>query len=251
MFRNKFIKAMLSLFILLGTIATAQGAKSVFIISSHGASEAQAFATQMQIFSTSDNQFDPGVDNQGWWSTTMSNYDENDNYSAGMDTQGNNPRNFFTFDLSALSLPVISATLELQRYEYWSTADSETYGLFDVSTDAVTLNNNVGTSTPIFEDLGTGTSYGEFEIFAEGLPEDILSFELNAAALADIDAAAGGWFSIGGVLLSPGSPVGDGTERLFGRSTGAGTQRLVVEVIPEPTTVVLLALGSLMLRKRK
>ena len=34
---------------------------------------------EILIFSTSDSQFDPGVDNQGWWSDTASNYDENDN----------------------------------------------------------------------------------------------------------------------------------------------------------------------------
>ena len=213
--------------------------------------QASAFGEYIQIFSTSDNQFDPGVDNQGWWSDTMSNEFITDNYAIGINPEGHKNRNYFTFDLSSLSLPVISATLELTRFNYWSTAESETLGLFDVSTNADTLNNKNGINALIYEDLGSGASYGEFEIFAEGLPEDILSFELNAAAIADIDASAGGWFSIGGSLLSFGSPVGDGTELLFGSSQYGGVQQLVVEVIPEPATVVLLALGSLMLRKRK
>jgi len=131
-----------------------------------------------------------------------------------------------------------------------SSAESETFGLFDVSTDAVTLNNNVGTSLSIYDDLGSGVSYGEFEILSEGLSTDVLSFELNAAAIADINAGKGGWFSIGGALLSFGSPVGSGTEGLFGSSEDGGVQRLVLEVIPEPGTLFLFGIGVLLVRMR-
>jgi len=203
---------------------------------------------EILIFDTSDSQFDAGVDNQGWWSDTRETRDDNDNYVTGIVFDGDH-RSFFTFDFSSLSLPVISATLELTRFEYWSTAESETLGLFDVSTDAVTLNNNVETSSSIYDDLGSGESYGEFEVLSDGLETDVLSFQLNAAAIADINAGKGGWFSIGGSLLSPGSPFGDG-EVLFSRSNGSGEQRLVLDVVPEPTTFALFVLGGLLLRKR-
>ncbi len=206
---------------------------------------------EILVFNTSDSQFDAGVDNQGWWSDTRESRDENDNYATGITPYEEIAHNFFTFDLSSLALPVISATLELTRFNYLSSAESETFGLFDVSTDAITLNNNVGINLTIYDDLGTGISYGQFEIFSDGLETDILSFELNAAAIADIDAAGGGWFSIGGDLLSLGSPVGDGTELLFGSSIDGGVQRLVLEVIPEPATLVLVGLGSLFLKRRK
>lgn len=205
---------------------------------------------EILIFNTSDSQFDPGVDNQGYWSDTLSNYDENDNYATGINPFGDLSRNFFTFALSSLTLPVISARLELTHFYYDSTAESETFGLFDVSTDAVTLNNNVGSSTSIYDDLGSGVSYGEFEVLSDGLETDVLSFQLNSAALADINVAKGGWFSIGGALLSFGSPVGDGTESIFGSSQDGGVQRLVVEVIPEPDTLLLIGLGGLLLRRR-
>ena len=204
---------------------------------------------EILIFDTSDSQFDVGVDNQGWWSDTRVNSDDHDGYITGIVFDGDH-RSFFTFDLASLSLPVVSATLELRRFDYWSTAPSETLGLFDVSTDAVTLNNNVGTSESIYNDLGSGVSYVEFEILSEGLSTDVLSFELNAAALTDINAAKGGWFSIGGALLSPGSPMPDGTELLFGVSQDGGPQRLIVEVIPEPNTLLLIGLGGLLLRRR-
>ena len=212
-----------------------------------GAGSAQC---EILIFDTSDSQFDAGVHNQGWWSDALPSYDENDNYIIGIGFSGYLFRNFFTFDLSSLSIPVISATLELTRFEYVSTAESETFGLFDVSTDAVTLNDNVGINLAIYDDLGSGISYGEFEVSSEGLETDVLSFQLNAAAIGDINAAKGGWFSIGGALLSPGSPVGDGTELLFGYSQDGGVQRLVLEVVPEPTTLSLVGAGALLLRIR-
>lgn len=40
----------------------------------------------------------------------------------------------------------------------------ETYALFDVSTDAATLNQNEGLNAAIFADLGSGTSYGAFDV---------------------------------------------------------------------------------------
>ena len=205
---------------------------------------------EILIFDTSDSQFDTGVDNQGWWSDTRINSDDHDGYITGIAADGDH-RSFFTFDLSSLSLPVISATLELTRFEYWSTAESETLGLFDVSTDAVTLNNNVGTNESVYNDLGTGVSYGEFEILREELSTDVLSFNLNAEAIFDINAAMGGWFSVGGSLLSPGSPMPDGTELLFGVSQYDRVQQLIVEVIPEPGTLFLLGLGGLFVRKRR
>jgi len=205
---------------------------------------------EILIFDTSDSQFDAGVDNQGWWSDTRESRDENDSYAIGISPDEEIFHNFFTFDLSSLAYPVLSATLELTRFMYASSADSEVLGLFDVSTDAVNLNNNTAINLTIFNDLGTGASYGEFDILSEGLETDILTFELNASAIGDINAAMGGWFSIGGTLLSPGSPVGDGTEGVFGTSNGSGVQRLVLEVVPEPTTILSLGLGTLLLRRR-
>ena len=206
---------------------------------------------EILVFNTSDSQFDAGVDNQGWWSDTRESHDDNDNYATGISPDEETFRSFFTFDLSSVYLPVASARLELTRFEYWSTAESETLGLFDVSTDAAILNDNVGMNLAIYGDLGSGASYGQFEIFSEGLETDILTFELNTAAIGDINAARGGWFSIGGALLSPGSPMPDGTEVVFSRSNGSGEQRLVLEVVPEPTTFALFVLGGLLVKRRK
>lgn len=203
------------------------------------------------IFNTSDNQFTPGENNQGWWSDTLSNENITDNYSTGINSENDITCNYFTFDLSSLSLTVTSATLQLRRYEYLSIAESETFGLFDVSTDVSILNNKNGVSSIIYNDLCSGNSYGEFEISINGTSTDILNFDLNQTTVSDINSSAGGWFSIGGSLLSiDGSMVGSGTEGLFGFShEGEGIQRLVVEVIPEPTSISLFGLIGMIIVK--
>jgi hypothetical protein len=183
------------------------------------------------VFDTSDNQFDAGVDNQGWWSGTRVASDTNANYAAGRDHNAHVLRNFFTFDLSSLAETAVSVTLQVRRYNYASATNqpSQTIEFFDVSTDAATLNNNVATSAAIFDDLGTGKSYGAFVVSQTGGSVDVLNFSLNADAVADINAAAGGWFSIGGTNVSIGAA---GRELLFESSSGLDVQRLVVETAP-------------------
>jgi hypothetical protein len=181
------------------------------------------------FFNTSDSQFLNGTKNQGWWSTTIPNMNINDNYFVGA-VETNILRNFFTFDLSPLNQNVVGATLELTRF--MSSGDpEETIGFFDVSTDAVTLNNNTGTSASIFNDLGTGKSYGEFDVPPSGSVTDVFSFMLNANAIADINAARGGFFSIGGSLLSI-NRLGMYNEFFFASTKMTGIQRLILNTAP-------------------
>ena len=162
-------------------------------------------------FNTSDGQFTPGVDNQGWWSATASNVNTSDNYFTGERDDGAVLRSFFTFNLASLDLAgqtVVAAALELVRYTYDSTDASETIALFDVSTPAATLNNNSGVSAAIFNDLGSGKNYGAFPVNDYAASSALtLTFALNAGALADITAAAGGFFSVGGAFAMRGDTL--------------------------------------------
>jgi hypothetical protein len=188
-------------------------------------------AQTQQVFNTSDSRFNPSYDNHGWHSATRQrlyfpNYIVGSSFSHYFN-------NFFTFDLSTLNGIAVSATLEIRRFGSSNTNEAvETYELFDVTTDAATLNNTAGPSPSMFTDLGSGVSYGSFEVPGSGLPDDILIFPLNAAAINDINAAKGGFFSIGGTLTS-----NDGNDYITGSSDNTGIQRLVVMSVHPPTAV--------------
>ena len=162
------------------------------------------------ILSTAYSEFDIGVFNQGWWSwdeTRRSNTDDNTNYAAGGITN-----NFFTFDISGISSPVTSAVFNVTRavgisdkgYTYFE------YNMFDVITDAATLNSNNGVSQAIYDDLGSGVHYGSFDITVAGDPSEILMLELNEGFISDINASILGtdqYFSIGGQRSLPAVPI--------------------------------------------
>src|SRR5262249_12747331 len=195
-------------------------------------------------FNTSDSPFDAGLRNHGWWSATLANTNT-DVYSVGRLSSGDVLRDFFTFNLASLTEQATGATLLLTR-NLGSGNATQTLNLFDVSTPAATLNANTGTSATIFADLGSGTSYGTFTVTNSGPLTEVLSFTLNAAAVADINAAAGGFFSIGGAL----DPItGTGAQVLFGASGGQrGTQQLVLTTgggqgVPEPATIIVFGTG--------
>ncbi|MBA3551922.1 MAG: hypothetical protein H0W27_03495 [Actinobacteria bacterium] len=179
-----------------------------------------------QVFHTSDSQFLPGTDNQGWWSPTEDNYSANDNYIVGQH-DGDDFRNFFTFDVSSLSGTAVSATLRLSCYRPpFPPNASHIYALSRVETPARELNRNKGTSADIWQDLGDG-GYGAHSVTESDCPSHAaaLDLPLNDAAVTDINAARH-WFSIGGFLTT--SP--EITEQfLFGRSSGMGIQALVVQ----------------------
>lgn len=194
--------------------------------------------------STADNEINSESPNQGWWNATLSNYIGNSNYIVGNGIGGPQEfRDFFTFDLSALTgQTVTSATLEVQRYN----GGDATLGLFDVSTNAIILNTLGAANAAVFADLGTGNSYGTF-VVGTGDPADILGFSLNAAAITDINAAIGGFFSIGGAMQA-----GPGNE-LFATSNGGTPEFLVVTtttITPEPNAKLLFACGLAVLAGR-
>lgn len=189
-------------------------------------------ATSLEFF-TSHSPFNPGTANQGWWTDAPGAFTSNSaNYFTGTTPvygSSSDPmhhRSFFTFDLSLLQSVATGATLSLQYCKYLGDDPFETVELFDVSTDAAALNSLIkGTNAAFYSDLGTGTSYGIFDVFPGGAYTDILNFTLNSDGLADLNASGSGFFSIGAALQTIGGP----NEALFSES-GSWSALLTVEV---------------------
>lgn len=198
---------------------------------------AVAADTRRVRLSTSDSQFDRGVDNQGWWATSFRASDRNSNYFVGAclpeSDCTNGPdverlRNFFTFDLAAVERRVVGATLVLRRYRGDGNF-TERLGLFDVRTPARQLNDNRGVNVTIYRDLGRGDAYGRFLLPTDGDRDGLVRMRLNRAAVRDINQSRGGFFSVGGSLQSV-SPDGPAEQHLFGFSRSRGAQDLVLHV---------------------
>ncbi len=153
-------------------------------------------------FDTSQSLLGPTL-NQGWWSATAVNDTGNDNIIVGnVDVLLYN--DFFTFRLDGVMDTVVSATLRIHDVGSGAGPFPVTYSLWDVSTAAATVNANDGTSAAIYTDLGSGVNYAAGVLGANpASPYDVV---LNAAAIADINAAAGGYFSIGGTLTASDVP---------------------------------------------
>src|SRR5262245_30185336 len=112
------------------------------------------------------------------------------NYAAGWYT-GSVPdmvevRDYFIFDLAPVSGTIVSAFLRLSTAPpgfiiYGSSDPSETYTLFDVSTDLGPLSDgSAGDSA--FDDLGSGVSYGGATVTS--VLGAIVDIPLNAAGIA-------------------------------------------------------------------
>jgi len=162
-------------------------------------------------------------------------------------------RSFFLFDIpTTLSGTIVSAALTLRLGSGASDTGTETFTLFDVSTDLASL--IAGTAgTDAFADLGGGVSFGSVDIAPVGFSFDLVGIDLNAAALAAIQF--GQTFALGGAITSL---AGVGEEYLFGGTGSIGLARLDLVVddavsVPAPAAlpVMLSALVGLTAVRRR
>jgi hypothetical protein len=124
-----------------------------------------------------------------------------------------------------------------------SPTGSETYELFHVEF-AADLGFRFGVD--IFEDRGTGTSYGAYAA-SEGDEATLIDIALSEAARADLNAAVG-LFAFGGAVTTLDLEIND--ELLFGQS-GRQNAYLVLETVPVPAAGWLLGVGLLALGARR
>jgi hypothetical protein len=189
---------------------------------------------------------------EGWWDSTGSHTGANLNYGAGDDASGTDHHDFFVFSLSGVTGTITSATLRIFNPNggYSSPDLSETLGFFDVSTSIAALLATGAGQVAIYNDLGTGVSYGSRSVSAAD-NNTFVSQSLNASAIAAIQSALGGSFAVGGALTTLNQPAN--VEGIFLFSNGQANQLVleVTDVVPEPTSVILLATGLIACAQRR
>jgi hypothetical protein len=185
------------------------------------------------VLGSIDKEFLLDAADAGWWESTGFHHQLNQNYFAGFlpvtPEEGIfdalEYRNFFVFDLPALTSPLISAQLRLANPGigngppgYVSSDPTETYTVFDVSTAIAELRATGSGRIDVFDDLGTGAAFGSQVVSREDnkLPYGLVTIDLNAAALADLRAHQGGPFAVGGALTT--LAKGDALEGVFAAS---------------------------------
>lgn len=163
----------------------------------------------------------------GWWSPQDGHSSDNLNYIVG-NADGSLYNDFFVVDLSSITGPITSASLNLVTF--YAPGPTVTFTLFDVSTpipeltaDAISTEQALN----IYYDLSSGVSYGQLTV-GDPFPE-MIHLELNAAGVAALNNALGGTIALGGTV----SP----------------------SAIPEPSTYAALlgaaALATVIVRRRR
>lgn len=176
------------------------------------------------------------AENRGWYDDAGEHFSSNLSYFIGDDGEFLY-RNFFVFDIPVLSETVTGATLKLWNPPggFFSNDPSETYELFAVSTPIEDLVSDQFSATDIYEDLGSGLSFGSINL-SDSDNGSFVVITLNANFLSALNAAQGGKLAIGGALttLTP----GDDASAFIGTDTGETPKPVLT--VPEPTTGVLL-----------
>ncbi|MFC7048554.1 PEP-CTERM sorting domain-containing protein [Emcibacter nanhaiensis] len=184
----------------------------------------------------------------GWYDNNGNHNASNDNTITGRCCGEEEYRSWYAFDLSSVSGTVTSATITFYANgSYYSADSSETLQLNSFEGDIAALVAGGSGLTGIFDDLGDGDVYGSYEYAASQFSNMVeFTVSLTLDAIADINAAIGGNFAIGGMLTTLSDRTDE--ESIFSSSgiTPAAYLTLVTgEVVetPAPAALGLLGLG--------
>ena len=164
------------------------------------ATPVQLIVNTDQIFDNSLSEFNPGFLNQGFWGTDIPHYAFDLNFGS----EGAGRRGYVTFDLSSLQAPATSAVLRFAALSWYGISPFDIL-FYDVTTNAAVLNQGNQDYVPgVFDDLGSGNVYARLALINyTGSGSDFsgsfqpIDIPLSSQAVADINAAQGGFFSVG------------------------------------------------------
>lgn len=158
------------------------------------------------------------------------------NYLAGdvATSAANERRNFFVFDLSGVTSPVLGASLSIYNPSdppdsgdgYRSPDPFETYAVFEITTDIGTLIGGGTGLTTVFDDLGGGIEYGSVDL-TQADNGALVAVPLNGDAVTSINNAAGGLWAVGGAVTTlDGNPL----QIVFGYTSDTMPRSLVLDL---------------------
>jgi hypothetical protein len=151
----------------------------------------------------------------GWYDETGANNTNGpgiSNYIAGIcgssdacDGNNYNQHDYFVFDLSGVTATITSAQLSIGNLNSTGYIDPNpraVYSCWDVSTPIPELIASQSGRPGIFQDLGSGFWYANTVVSAASDGTQVV-VNLNAAAIASIQAAEGGSWAVGGSMPPP------------------------------------------------
>ena len=186
--------------------------------------------------SVSAENFALSAIDRGWYNDSGVHSPPNMNYVTG-ELEGHEYRNWFVFDLSTISLEILAIQLIAWNPSgdnpgYISPDPTETYTIFDVTTDIKSLTSGAA-GIKAFDDLASGNEYASYEASSED-NGTYITIMLNEDALADANASIGGLWAFGGSITTIDLKNQD-LEHLFGAtSTGILDDSFIVVITANP-----------------
>jgi hypothetical protein len=135
---------------------------------------------------------------------------------------------YFVFRIPEFTGTVDSVTLRLENESYVSEDVSESFVVYDVSTDIDELVEFTGDQLEIFDDLGSGTQYGTFTLSPSTV--NTIRPVLLTGALSDVFDARGSDFAVG--VRCQSLEEGEEEYARFSGAEEARTHQLQIVVVP-------------------
>jgi hypothetical protein len=173
------------------------------------------------------------AENRGWWEVTGRHDSDNNNTLTGNCACGTTQTNsYFSFPIPSFDGNVTALSVRLEHESYVSNDPSEAFTVYDVSTDAMTLEASGSgmAGTVVHNDLQTGSLYATF-ILSDATVGTVPELRLADQAISDLVAKKGSTFSIG-VHLATLSTRNNAEYARFSSSMEARIHELVLELGP-------------------
>lgn len=133
------------------------------------------------------------------------------NYFTGF-TSNAVHRSFYIFDLS-----LVTESIQSAEFSFTANSNLANYEIFDITSDFSLFSNHYNAFDPtglaLFDDLGSGVSYGKQSFNHDGSYDSVMTAVLNIDAISAINLSRGGFFGFGIDILNPptGGSIGSGS----------------------------------------